>query len=78
MVGTTHNLLKIRFLFLCSCKFLFALFDSLFDSADEVKRCFRQIIDFAVQNHIEALDCVFNIDEFAFEAGELFSNVERL
>src|SRR5690606_32454991 len=53
-------------------------FDCFFDRADHVERLFRQVIEFARCDHLEALDRIFQRNVFTRRAGKHFSNVERL
>ena len=39
---------------------------------------FGEVVDFAVEDHAEAFDGVFDVDELAFEAGEGFGDEEGL
>ena len=62
----------------CGFKFFLALLDGFFDGADEGEGGLGQVVEFAVENHVEALDGVFDVDELAGDAGELFGHEERL
>ena len=61
-----------------SFEFFLTLFDSLFDSADEGEGGFRKVVKLTVENHVEALDGVFDVDELAGDASELFGHEEGL
>lgn len=59
-------------------KDFFAFLDGLFDGSHQKESLFGQIVHVAIQNHIEALDGVVDIDEFALQAGEGFGHEEGL
>src|SRR2546423_2955881 len=50
----------------------------LLDGADHVEGLFGQVVVFAVNDLLEAADGVGDLDEFAFEAGELLRDEEGL
>src|SRR5450830_1618634 len=57
---------------------LLGLFDCFFDRANHVERLFRQMIELAAGDHLEALDRIFQRNVFTWRTGKHFSNVERL
>src|ERR1700759_5162567 len=52
--------------------------EGFFDAADHVERLFRQMIAFAVDDHLEPTDRVLQRYIFTRRAGEHFGDVERL
>src|SRR3546814_3926163 len=54
------------------------LFDRFVDAADHVEGSFGQMVIFAIDHRLEALDRVFQLDELAGDAGEHFGHVEGL
>src|SRR5579871_1660848 len=57
---------------------LLALLDRLLDGADHVEGGLRQVIVFALDQALEALDGILQVDELAGRAGEHFGDMERL
>src|SRR3954447_12074024 len=54
------------------------LLNRLLDRADHVERGLRHLVIFAGDDALEALDRVFEVDEYARRAGEHFGDMERL
>src|SRR5574343_766069 len=52
--------------------------DGFVDAADHVEGLFRQVVAFAVADHLEAADGFLQADVLARRAGEHFRHVERL
>src|SRR3984885_3100306 len=57
---------------------LLGLFERFLDGADHVERLLRNVIVLAFDDFLEAANRVFNLDVFAFEAGELRCDEHRL
>src|SRR5699024_2235714 len=55
-----------------------ALLDGLVDGADHVESLLGQVVDFAVDDHLEAADGVLHRYVHARRAGDHFGHVERL
>src|SRR5690348_18331355 len=57
---------------------LLALLDGVFDAADHVERLLGQVVDFALDDHLERADGFLQRHVLARRAGEYFRHVERL
>lgn len=65
-------------LLLCFGQNLFTLCDSFFNGAYHQECLFGKIVHLAIENHVESLDGVFDIDEFAFQTSKCFRHKEWL
>src|SRR4249919_1931778 len=57
---------------------LLGFLDRFLDAADHVEGLFRQVVTFAVADHLEAADGLLQRDVLALRAGEHFGDGERL
>ncbi len=68
---STFNLLRF-------CQDFLTFLDSFLDGADKQECLLGQVVDLAIEYHVEALDGVLDVDETAFETGECLGHEERL
>src|SRR3546814_17510317 len=54
------------------------LFDRFVDAADHVEGSFGQLVIFAIDHRLEALDRIFQLDELAGDTGEHFGHEEGM
>ena len=57
---------------------LLIVFDDFFNAANHVKTLFRNMIKFTRGHTLEAFNCIFEADIFAFQPGEGFGHGKRL
>ena len=76
LVGCCY--LEFHGLLLAFFQHLLSFLDSFLDGANEVESCLWILVNFAVHDHVKALDGVFNLDCGAFQSRELLGYGERL